>query len=82
MTVRDLIQHLEEYDEDTEVRLMSQENWPFEYSIKGVVHNDLFPDDEDEYEEDEPRPEPPPPMVYLVEGSQLCYGNKVAWECC
>ena len=40
MTVNDLIERLEEYrDEygDLEVRLMTQQNWPFEYTVTGLA---------------------------------------------
>mgnify|MGYP000974184265 CR=1 FL=1 len=37
MTIRDLVAVLEQYDEDTEVRLAMQPSWPFEYSIADVV---------------------------------------------
>lgn len=84
MTVDELIERLEEYREliggDTEVRLMTQQNWPFENSICGIVSgkeiNDAAdednPSDDDDVDEDA--------IVYIVEGSQLGYGTKRAWE--
>jgi len=84
MTVDELIERLEEYREliggDTEVRLMTQQNWPFENSICGIVSgkeiNDAAdednPGDDDDVDDDA--------IVYIVEGSQLGYGTKRAWE--
>jgi hypothetical protein len=37
MNVRDLIEMLQDYDEDAEVFIMEQPNWPFEYSVIGVI---------------------------------------------
>lgn len=36
MTVADLLEALEGLDPGTEVRLMNQNSWPFEYSIAGT----------------------------------------------
>ena len=84
MTVDELIERLEEYREliggDTEVRLMTQQNWPFENSICGIVSgkeiNDAAdednPGDDDDVDDDT--------IVYIVEGGQLGYGTKRAWE--
>jgi len=83
MRLSELIDRLEEYrdmsDDDPEVRLMTQENWPFENSVRGVCSNEEM----NEFDEDgEPQEvdEKSDPVVYLVEGSQLCYGNKQAWN--
>ena len=37
MTVRELIDALQYFDENQEVRLAQQPNYPFEYSIDNVV---------------------------------------------
>jgi hypothetical protein len=106
MKIIDLVQLLEGYDPDTEVRLMSQANWPFEYDITGIWTNAPAPDacnecgltkkqhptadpydfdahDYEEYDtftphgnEDRGYTE----IVYIVEGTQLGYGDKAAWE--
>jgi hypothetical protein len=83
MTVSELIERLEEYrlihGDDCEVRLQTQENWPFENDINGLCSADELAascgdcDEDDQAEEIEP-------VVYLVEGSQLGYGTKAAWE--
>ncbi len=57
MTVGQLKEVLEYYNEDMEVRFASQPNWPFEYSI-----NDAVPVKTDNGE-----------IIYLEEGTQLGY---------
>jgi hypothetical protein len=97
VTVAELVELLEEYDPGTEVRLMEQPSWPFEYSIVGTwapqpqgptCHGMADPGhdpsecDECQRAEDAFTPEGSPPagVVYLVEGQQLAYGTKRAWE--
>lgn len=77
MTVRDLIELLEQFPQDSNVRIMSQPNYPFEYSVAGVWQNENDdPDDafvtDDEGGEDKP--------VFIVEGTQRGYGTKRAWD--
>ena len=86
MTVSQLIELLEDYREqhgdDCEVRLMTQENWPFENNIRGVTSGaEMNEGDEDEDEVDDQDVETDA-MVYIVEGGQICYGSKRAWETC
>lgn len=40
MTVGELIEMLQDFDEEAEVRLAEQPSWPFEYSIGGVIYDD------------------------------------------
>ncbi|MFA7329797.1 MAG: hypothetical protein WC326_01870 [Candidatus Delongbacteria bacterium] len=98
MKIENLITLLEEIasvNPGIEVRLMHQSAWPFEYSIQGVTTTSAMDEDELEAErarrEDEGLPtehlpsEPEPTkeeVVYLVEGSQLGYGRKAAWNTC
>ena len=89
MKVRDLIEILEDQDPEAEVLIMSQENWPFENAVAGVAVREEFVDDEDEDDEDEDD-EPgterqyekgtAPNDVFIVEGQQLRYGSKAAWN--
>ena len=82
MTIDELIERLEEYRDnlggDTEVRLMTQQNWPFENGIAGLASgeeiNERDDGDSDDEDVDEDR------LVYIVEGQQICYGSKRAWE--
>jgi hypothetical protein len=92
MTAAQLIEALEGVDPDTEVRLMTQQNYPFENALICTWAPDEDGDDVDEDEraggftpadgrEFGHRPEGPAPKVlYLVEGRQLGYGTKDAWN--
>lgn len=93
MTVQELIQLLEREDPEAEVRLMTQESWPFENSIRSRLYvaeptcsicgeGSLDHDDEDHQAETwtPADAEAPDGVVYLVEGAQLGYGNKAAWQ--
>ena len=64
MTVSELKEILEHYDDDMEVRFASQPSWPFEYSILDAV---LAHVDEEV-------------VIYLEEGSQLGYLPREAKE--
>ncbi len=79
MTLNELIERLEEYrdlhGEDCEVRLMTQQNWPFENAITGLVSGAEINDTEDDEEGGDDDA-----VVYIVEGTQLKYGSKRAWE--
>jgi len=64
MTVGELMEILECYDVETEVRLATQKHWPFEYSIGEIVSAQPLSDDgesDDSY------------VVYLSEDRQLDY---------
>jgi hypothetical protein len=80
MTIDELIERLEEYRDaiggETEVRLMTQQNWPFENEIVGLASGEEInePDDGDDEDVDEDA------VVFIVEGQQRCYGSKRAWE--
>ena len=77
MKVSELIEILSEMDPDANVLLVTQQNWPFENSVKGVCQR------EDVQDMDETEDEPntlPANDVFLVEGEQLRYGNKMAWD--
>lgn len=76
MNIRELIDQLEsfanEHGDDTEVRLASQPNWPFEFDISAVEAADLHMGSGDP--DDEPADESEATIVvYLAEGSQLGY---------
>ena len=79
MTIDELIQRLEEYRDDlggdAEVRLMTQQNWPFENEIVGLASGEEInePDDDDEDVDEDS-------VVFIVEGKQRCYGSTRAWE--
>ena len=80
MTLNEIIGRLEEYRNelggDCEVRLMTQQNWPFENAIAGLVSGseiNASDDDDDACVEEDA-------VVYIVEGTQLKYGSKRAWD--
>ena len=64
MTVSELKEILEHYDDEMEVRFASQPNWPFDYSILDAVLAHV--DEED--------------VIYLEEGQQLGYLPREAKE--
>ncbi len=85
MTIDELIARLEDYRDEiggnAQVRLMTQQNWPFENSIYGLAsgaeindydEDDLDGDDDDDAAEDA--------VLFIVEGKQLGYGTKRAWD--
>ena len=80
MTIDDLISRLEDYRDEhggeTEVRLMTQQNWPFENEIVGLASgaeiNDRDDDEDADVDEDN--------VIFIVEGQQRCYGSKRAWQ--
>ena len=80
MTVSELIAMLSEFDGHEEVRFLGQPSWPFEYSISKVIQRQdiVTPDDEEPFDHDENNQ---PDTVLLVEGSQLCYGEKAGFDC-
>jgi hypothetical protein len=86
MKVRELIELLEDQDPEAEVLLLSQPHWPFEYSIRGVTSRDeIHEEDEDrddEGDEDDRDDDRDGALtdVFLLEGSQLRYGSKRAWD--
>jgi hypothetical protein len=89
MKIRELVEALEdfaaEHGEDVEVRLATQEAWPFECALLGVAGSDeiaVAGEEEDEEEEvqADPDAEQPTPILYLVEGKQLAYGRRAAWS--
>jgi hypothetical protein len=83
MTIDELIGRLEEYrDElggDAEVRLMTQQNWPFENGIVGLASGAEINDGGDDDSEDD-GDVGDDDVVYICEGTQLCYGTKRAWQ--
>lgn len=90
MNVRDLQRLIEDLDPNTEVRLMTQSNYPFEYSVEGAVTLDEIHrvaedlSDEDFFEpanQDSPYVRSPfcGSVLYIVEGTQLGYGTSDAW---
>lgn len=86
MTLDTLIEILNDYREehggDAEVRLMTQQNWPFENRIVGVTSGTEMNDAAEDEEDDDAQDVSDDNMIYIVEGGQICYGSKRAWETC
>lgn len=87
MTIDEMLEILEDYKNqhggDAEVRIMSQQNWPFENTVHGICCggeiNAIENEDESDVDDDDVEGDA---VVYIVEGSQLGYGSKRAWDCC
>jgi hypothetical protein len=75
MKVRDLIEALESYDPDAQVLLCTQSQWPLEAHLAGLTSR-----------EEMQGPDAAPPRdgassdVLLIEGQQVRYGSKAAWQ--
>ena len=88
MNLDTLIEILTDYrDElggDAEVRLMTQQQWPFENRICGLTSGQEMKDasDGDEDYESYDSAVAEDAVVYIVEGGQIGYGSKRAWESC
>ena len=86
MKVRELIEILEEFDSEAEVLLSVQPAWPFEHTLAGVCQrSDLMEEDDGEADDEDQGQglsgeELPANDVFLVEGTQLRYGSKRAWD--
>ena len=80
MKVSELIEFLEEQDPDAEVLVMMQQNWPFENRICGVTSGRDMNEADDDDEGDDDQDVADENIVYIVEGGQICYGSKRAWE--
>lgn len=93
MTVKELIDLLETYDPTAEVRLGTQESYPFQNSLVGVVSADEINAgaEPEEYDDEDPTAVEDHrvgdfdgivdgPTVFLLEGRQLGYFNREAWD--
>ncbi len=86
MTVGELIEMLEEQDPDAEVRLQEQPTYPFEYDIAGItsskeiVRAQADEMDGEKADEAEAAAEDDDEIIYLLEGTQLGYGSREAWN--
>jgi len=83
MTIDELIARLEEYRDtlggETDVRLMTQQNWPFENGITGLASGEEINDacEGDEHDDNDVDEDA---VVFIVEGEQRCYGSGRAWQ--
>ena len=72
MKVRELIAKLEDYDQDARVYIMTQPSWPFENEVAGVIERAEF--------EGLGKEGARSTDVFVLEGDQVRYGSKKAWE--
>jgi hypothetical protein len=82
MKIRELMEILEEQDPDAEVLIMGQARWRFENGIHGVtVRSEIEESDDDDGMPVDRRPDGRAANdVFIVEGKQLRYGSKTAWD--
>ena len=88
MKVHELIEILQDMDPEADVYVMAQESWPFEHRIRGVCQRQDFTDADPEADappEDGDRwgaseSQLPQNDVFIVEGGQVRYGAKAAWD--
>jgi hypothetical protein len=90
MKVKELIELLGECDREADVYVMSQANYPFECALHGVAERQALA--EYNYDDDEPETASRSDRwtasatslsrndVFLVEGGQLRYGSRDAWN--
>ncbi len=91
-TSRGTDQLLEECEPDATVRIMSQENWPFENAIRGIAVRQDFAESYCDCETDRDTHDDGCPAsgnyaegleatdVFILEGAQERYGDKAAWD--
>ena len=82
MTIGELKDLIEGYEDDVEIRWAAQPSWPFEYSISDAQVVEVADDECEEcggegcetcHGTGFTTPELTTPIVYLVEGQQLAY---------
>lgn len=71
MTIAELVAALSEFDPFTEVRIASEREWPFEYTIRGVVDGNNLSG---------PHTGDAKDKAYIVEGEQLGFFTKDVWD--
>lgn len=77
MTKAELLELLDGMPDETEIRIMTQYNYPFEYSVCSGIDDLTI----DEHTEDfTPHAYKGAPIFYLAEGTQLGYGTQAAWQ--
>jgi hypothetical protein len=77
VTVGELVELLEGFDPDAEIRIASQPRAPVAYEIEAVVDGGNIPEEPvDEAAEIEGEPG----LVYVLEGTQIGHAPKEIWE--
>ena len=78
MTVGELKELLDQYEDECKIFIMEQPSWPFENGIAGTVQRDEFDQEDDECRRPDDKTQATD--VFILEGPQLRYGSKDAWE--
>jgi hypothetical protein len=76
MTVGDALTILEEFDEDMELMIGMQPNYPLVSKIRDII----LVDDNEEDKKDTPKHLRKGERVMILEGSNVGYGDKDWWE--
>lgn len=74
-----LCEYRDEHGPEAEVRLMTQQNWPFENHVAGITSGSEMNEDDEEMDDHDVEDDS---TIYIVEGGQIGYGSKRAWETC
>ena len=96
MKVSELIELLSDMDPDASVYVMGPKEYPFEYALSGIAAREDFVDYGDEDPDDDAGDgesrsldrwsatddQLPRTDVFILQGSQLRYGNRAAWDGC
>lgn len=77
MTKAELLELLDGMPDETEIRIMTQYNYPFEYSVCSGIDNTELVEHSDDFT---PHSYKGDPIFYLTEGAQLGYGTQAAWR--
>jgi len=77
VTVEELVNLLEDFDPDAEVRIVSQPSAPLAYEIEAVVDTRNIPE---EQRDDAAEIQREPGVVYVLEGNQIGRAPKEIWE--
>ncbi len=95
MTLQELYDELKElleagHNPDANVLIMEQPTYPFENAISGITLREDFEDEDEDEEPEFGSPRAPkrktsemdgePDDVFILEGRQLRYGSKEAWN--
>jgi hypothetical protein len=79
MKVRDLLELLADYDEDMEVRIAHQPNWPLQEILQSVVSLNEVREDEDVTEDEmDAEEDAEPDVLFLVAGGHPWNGSPYA----
>lgn len=87
MTVGELKERLEDFDDELEIRLATQPSWPLRFRLAGVTSDEeAFEYSYTPEEQDERGGEPSENFLWLVEGGtphdESPYAPRYVWDAC